>query len=103
MKHNLEDAIHLMSNTESDLELFFEYYLDCEQRMTEDEVANTILGLQMIHRIRREKLWDCYIRHEKLDKYATPEKLAYREALLNGMRKAVDDAEATKKPKKKKK
>lgn len=101
MKYSLEDAVYLMQQTTTDLELLFEYYLDCETPMTEDEVANTLLGLQMMHKIRYEKLWDCYIRDKKLDKYAPPETVAYREALLSGMNKAVQGAKATKKKKKK--
>lgn len=103
MKYDLEDAIYQIDQTSKDIEMLFEYYLDCETPMTEDEVANTLLGIHMLHRIRYEKLWDCYIRDKKLDKYAPPETIAYREALINGINKAFDDAKATEKPKKKKK
>jgi hypothetical protein len=98
--YNLEDAIYMIRQTTDDLNLFLEHYLDFETPMTEDEVANVLIGLIKINDMRYEKLWDCYIRHEKLDKYAPPEKLAYREALLKGLNKAFDDASATKKKKK---
>lgn len=87
MNYSLEDAIYQMDQTSKDLEMLFEYYLDCETPMTEDEVANTLLGLQMMHKIRYEKLWDCYIREKKLDKYAPPEVIKYREALFAGVKK----------------
>ena len=82
MNYDLEEAIYQIDQTGKDLEALFEYYLDCPTPMTEDEVANTLLGLQMMHKIRFEKLWDCYIRDKKLDKYATPEAIALRDALF---------------------
>ena len=102
-KYSLEDAIYTMQQTTRDLELVYEYSGDADYPMTEDELANTLLGLVMLNKMRDWKLWDCYIRDKQLDKYAPPEKLAYREALLKGMVQAVNAAEATKKPKKKKK
>jgi hypothetical protein len=102
-RYDLEDAIQASHQTTIDLELLYEYSGDADMPMTEDELANTILGLAMISKMRDWKLWDCYIRKEKLDKYATPEKMAYREALVKGMIDAVRAAQQTKKPKKKKK
>ncbi len=99
MNYDLEEAIYQMDQTGKDLEMLFEYYLDCETPMTEDEVANTLLGLQMMHKIRYEKLWDCYIRDKKLDKYAPPEAMAYREKFIAGWKEALK--EGTKKKKKK--
>jgi hypothetical protein len=99
-KYNLEDAIYVAQQTTRDLELFYEYSGDADYPMTEDELANTILGLVMLSKMRDWKLWDSYIRHEKLDKYAPPEKLAYREALLKGFSKAFEDAKKAKKKKK---
>lgn len=87
MNYDLEEAIYQMDQTGKDLEMLFEYYLDCPTPMTEDEVANTLLGLQMMHKIRYEKLWDCFIRDKKLDKYASPEVKAYREALFGKIKK----------------
>lgn len=102
-KYDLEDAIYTVHQTTKDLELLYEYSGDADYPMIEDDMANTLLGLVMLNKMRDWKLWDCYIRDKKLDKYAPPEKMAYREALVNGMIKAVYAAEATKKPKKKKK
>jgi hypothetical protein len=51
--------------------------------MTEDDVANALWGIKVLHDMRMEKLMDTYCRKMELDQYCTdPEKLAAREQLF---------------------
>jgi hypothetical protein len=68
-RFNLEDAIMQAWQTEQDLKLFLEYYMDASEAMSEDEVANTVLGIEKIHSIRMSKLWQVYKQTFKLDEY----------------------------------
>jgi len=65
----LEDKIMSAWSTKEDLELFMRQYLDCEKVMTEDEVANVILGIITIHDLRCNELFETYTKVFKLDKY----------------------------------
>jgi hypothetical protein len=82
-KIDLESAIMSAWQIVDDLDLFFRYSLDAERPMTEDEVANTLLGLKQIQEMRMWELMDKYKRREELDQYCVdPEKLAAREKLF---------------------
>jgi hypothetical protein len=95
---DLEDAIYKAWQTSDDLEVFFKYHGDAEQPMTEDEVANALLGLKSLHDMRCWQLMDMLTRVFELNQYCTdPEKLAARAALFGH----VDDIMNETKPKKK--
>jgi hypothetical protein len=52
--------------------------------MTEDEVANALLGIRALHEMRMENLMDTYCRKMELNQYCEdPEKLLARERLMN--------------------
>jgi hypothetical protein len=85
---DLEDAIYLMWQTSDDLDLFFRYHGDAEQPMTEDEVANALLGLKLLHDMRGWNAMDVHCRVFELNQYCTdPEILAAREAIFNKVAK----------------
>ena len=52
MNHNeltrfdLEEAIHVVWGTSQDIKLIWEQFYDGKQKMTEDEMANLLLGIQ---------------------------------------------------------
>ena len=95
---DLENAIYQVWQTSDDLDLFFKHHGDAPKPMTEDEVANTLLGLKQLHDIRCEALMDMMARVFELNQYCTdPEKLAARNALFVH----VDDIMNETKPKKK--
>jgi hypothetical protein len=99
---DLEDAIYLAWRTSDDLELFFKYHGDHPKPMTEDEVSNMIYGIQKLHDMRMEKLFDVFKKVHELDEYCTdPEKLANREKLTRVCAKVTE--EMFKEPKKGKK
>jgi hypothetical protein len=82
-KVDLESAIMKVWQMEDDLDLFLKYHGDAPTPMTEDEVANTILGLKMIHKMRMWELNDTYCRKMELNQYCTdPEKLAARDFMF---------------------
>jgi hypothetical protein len=82
-KIDLEDAIMKAWQTCDDLDLFFKHYGDHPMPMTDDEVANTILGIKQIHTMRMENLFDMFKRAFELDEYCTdPEALANRAKLF---------------------
>jgi hypothetical protein len=79
---DLEDSIYKVWQTSDDLEVFFKYHGDAEQPMTEDEVANTLLGLKQMHDMRCHALMDMMCRVFELNQYCTdPAQLAAREQL----------------------
>ena len=97
---DLEDAIYKVWQTSDDLEAFFKYHGDAEKPMTEDEVANTLLGLKQLHDMRCWQLMDMSARVFELNQYCTdPEKLAAREAMFGEALDLLNTA----KPKTKKK
>jgi hypothetical protein len=97
---DLEDAIYKVWQTSDDLESFFKYHGDAEKPMTEDEVANTLLGIKQLHDMRCWQLMDMSARVFELNQYCTdPVKLAAREAMFGEALDLLNTAEP--KPKKK--
>lgn len=69
--------------TSDDLETFFKYHGDAPNPMTEDEVANALLGLKILNDMRMWELNDMHARVFELNQYCTdPDKLAARERLF---------------------
>ena len=58
-RFDLEDFISRAWSTKEDIDLFVEMYSDGETPMTEDEVANIMIGLSHIHNMRMQQLEDC--------------------------------------------
>ena len=84
----MEDAIIKAQQIEDDLDLFYRYHGDAEKPMTEDEVANTILGLKIITKMRFWELNDVHLKVFELNQYCTdPVKLAERERVLGPIKK----------------
>jgi hypothetical protein len=80
---DLENAIQQAWQTSDDLELFYRYHGDVEIPMTEDEIANALLGLKMLHDMRVWHLQDMHCRVFELNQYCTdPEKLAVRDDMF---------------------
>jgi hypothetical protein len=80
---DLETAIQQVWQTSDDLELFFRYHGDVPIPMTEDEIANALLGLKALHDMRIWHLQDMHCRVFELNQYCTdPEKLAVRDDML---------------------
>jgi len=80
---DLEDAIYKVWQTADDIETLYKYHGDAEKPMTEDEVANTLIGLKQLHEMRCWQLMDMSARVFELNQYCTdPKKLAAREAML---------------------
>ena len=81
---DLEDAIMQCWQTSDDLELFFKYHGDAPKPMTEDEVANGLLGLKLLNDMRIWNAQDMHCRVFELNQYCTdPEKLAARNGLFD--------------------
>jgi len=80
---DLESAIMVAWQTSEDLNLLYKHHGDHPVPMTEDDVANALWGIKVLHDMRMEKLMDTYCRKMELDQYCTdPEKLAAREQLF---------------------
>ena len=58
-RFDLDDLISRAWSTKEDIDLFVEMYSDGETPMTEDEVANIMIGLSHIHNMRMQQLEDC--------------------------------------------
>jgi len=80
---DLESAIMLAWQTSEDIELLYKHYSDSPKLMTEDEMANALLGIKILHDMRMEQLMDTYCQKLELNEYCIdPEKLAAREAMI---------------------
>jgi hypothetical protein len=78
--YDLEDAINKVWQTTDDIDTLFKYHGDAEKPMTEDEVANALLGIKSLHDMRCWYLMDMLARVFQLNQYCTdPVKLAARE------------------------
>jgi hypothetical protein len=99
---DLEDAIYKAWQTSDDVEVFFKYHGDAEQPMTEDEVANALLGIKALHDMRCWQLMDMLARVFELNQYCTdPEKLAARDALFGHVNDILNEPKPKKKGNKK--
>ena len=99
---DLEDAIQKAWQTSDDLEIFFKYHGDAEQPMTEDEVANALLGIKSLHDMRCWQLMDMLTRVFELNQYCTdPEQLAVRNALFGEVHNFLNETKPKKKGSKK--
>jgi hypothetical protein len=77
---DLEDAIYKVWQTADDIETLYNHHGDAPKPMTEDEIANTLLGIKQLHDMRCEALMDMMCRVFELNQYCTdPTKLAARE------------------------
>ena len=100
-KVDLESDIMLAWQTSDDIDLLFKHHSDAPRPMTEDEVANALLGIKVLHDMRMEKLMDTYCRKMELNEYCTdPKKLAARNDLFGDVHKYLNP-EVKKKGKKK--
>ena len=82
-KVDLESAIMLAWQTSDDINLLFKHYLDHPAPMSEDEVANALLGIKSLHDMRCESLMDKYCQKMELNQYCTdPKQLEAREFLF---------------------
>jgi hypothetical protein len=82
-KIDLESAIMAVWQTGEDIDLLYKHHGDAPRPMTEDEVANALLGIKVLHDMRMEALMDTYCRKFELNQYCTdPVKLAAREQLF---------------------
>jgi hypothetical protein len=60
-RFDFEQAILAMWSTQEDIDLITERYLDGPQ-MTEDEVANALIGLSALHDMRCRKAFEMFER-----------------------------------------
>ena len=59
--HDLEDKILSMWATADDIDTFLHRYLESPAGdMSEDDIANTFLGIKTLHDQRCQKLWDSF-------------------------------------------
>lgn len=68
-RFDLEAAILDAWHTKDDLDLFLKGFMDHPDPMSEDEVANAILGLMTIHDLRCRQLYEVYKQVFKLDEW----------------------------------
>ena len=59
-RFDLEQNIQAMGRLEEDLETLLYKVGDSPTSPTEDELMNTIIGMIELHKIRYEKLWNCF-------------------------------------------
>ena len=82
-RFDLENAMQLAWQTSDDLDIFFRYHGDGDVPMPEDEVANALLGLKLLHDMRCWNANDVYCRVFELNQYCTdPDQLAARDLLF---------------------
>ena len=88
---DLEEAIGNLYTIVDDIKLLYKHYGDHPTPMSEDDLLNTLLGMEHLARMKIDTTWDKFIRHEKLDKYADEETKARRKAILDEWNLDDDD------------
>ena len=69
-RFDLESAITDVLYTEKDIDALLWRIMDSpEGKLTDDDLANYLLGLKTVLSLRGEMLWDTYCQFLKLDKY----------------------------------
>ena len=59
--NDLEDKIMSVWATADDIDTLLYRYLDSPaERLTEDDISNTVLGIKTLHDQRCQKLWDAF-------------------------------------------
>tara|TARA_R110002110_G_scaffold384277_1_gene595873 strand:+ start:120 stop:365 length:246 start_codon:yes stop_codon:yes gene_type:complete len=59
--NDLEDKIMSVWGTAEDIDTLLYRYLDSPaERLTEDDISNTLLGIKTLHDQRCQKLWDAF-------------------------------------------
>ena len=59
--HDLEDKIMNVWGTVEDIDTFLYRYLDSPaDELSEDDIANTLIGIKTLHDQRCQKLWDAF-------------------------------------------
>jgi len=82
-RYDLEQAIMVAWQTADDIDLLYKHHGDHPVPMSEDDVANALWGIKVLHDMRMEKLMDTYCRKFELDQYCTdPVKLAARKQMF---------------------
>ena len=66
-KVDLESAIMLAWQTSEDIELLYKHHGDAPRPMSDDEIANALLGIKVLHDMRMESLMDTYCRKMELN------------------------------------
>jgi hypothetical protein len=61
-RFDLEDKIMRVWCTSEDVSLLLRQHLDRETPLTEDEIANALLGIETLHEMRCQELWDCFVK-----------------------------------------
>ena len=59
-RFDLEENIQAMGAVEEDLKALLYKVGDSPSPPTEDELANALIGMIELHKIRYEKLWNCF-------------------------------------------
>ena len=66
-KYELEEEINKILNIVDDLELLTDAVLD--GKVSNDEIANILIGINSIIKLKHEKLFDTYKKVFRLDEY----------------------------------
>ena len=99
---DLEDAIYKVWQTADDIETLYKYHGDADQPMSEDEVANALIGLKQLHDMRCWQLMDMSCRVFELNQYCTdPMQLAARDATHASINSILNENKPKKKGSKK--
>lgn len=69
-RFDLEEAIMDAWHTKEDLDLFLKGFMDHPMPMSEDDVANAILGLMTLHDLRCKQLYEVYKQVFKIDNWS---------------------------------
>ena len=88
-RFKLEDAIYKVDMSD-DIGMLMKQYLD-GPKMTEDQLANHLMGLEYMAKLRWQNLFDVFTEQFKLDVYAKVD-LEVDQPVSEFMRSSFDDA-----------
>lgn len=58
--HDLEEKIMDCWSITSDIKLVYEEHLDSPKRMTDDEIANILIGMEYLYNRKFQRLWQAF-------------------------------------------
>jgi len=59
-RFDLEEALSSLYNMSDDIDIVLHSYMDSKVRLTEDDLANMLIGVKALHNARYQKMWEIF-------------------------------------------
>lgn len=59
-RFDLEEAMSALYNMGDDIDIILHAYMDADNKPTEDQMANMLIGVKALHEARYAKMWQVF-------------------------------------------